>query len=419
MSEWRKTTLGELGSVERGRSRHRPRNDPRLFGGNMPFFQTGDVKSASLHMTSASQYYSEFGTSQSRVWDPGVTCITIAANIADTAVLGRRGCFPDSILGFTPTHQPSDAYYVKYLLDVYKNELTSAARGTTQDNLSLEKLLSHRFRVPDAITRDRISSALRCFDELIENTEQRIELLEQISQAIYREWFVRFRYPGHENAALVDTRRGSIPEGWEMSTCGEVLTVLGGGTPSKKEAAYWDGGTIPWYTPSDLTKRSARFAAQPEMRITEEGLSRSSAQLFPAGSVLMTSRATLGVLAIATTDASCNQGFIVILPDGRWTPSFIYEWLDDHADELEALATGATFKEITKGAFKRVPFLLPSAEVLEAFRDAVTPIDNEVRVLEDNNRTLASIRDLLLPKLMTGQIDVSALDLDTAVRSMA
>jgi type I restriction enzyme S subunit len=97
---------------------------------------------------------------------------------------------------------------------------------------------------------------------------------------------------------------------------------------------------------------------------------------------------------------------------------FIYEWLDDHADELEALATGATFKEITKGAFKRVLFLLPPAAVLEAFRNAVTPLDNEVRVLEGNNRTLASLRDLILPKLMTGQIDASALDLDTAMESM-
>jgi type I restriction enzyme S subunit len=112
---------------------------------------------------------------------------------------------------------------------------------------------------------------------------------------------------------------------------------------------------------------------------------------------LMTSRATLGVLAITTMDSACNQGFIVVPPDGRWPPTFIYEWLDNHAGELEALGTGATFKEITKGAFKRVPFLVPAAEVLRTFRSAVEPIEDEVRLLEAENYNLAGLRDLLLP----------------------
>jgi type I restriction enzyme S subunit len=127
----------------------------------------------------------------------------------------------------------------------------------------------------------------------------------------------------------------------------------------------------------------------------------------------MTSRATLGVLAIATTAACCNQGFIVIPPDDQWPPSFIFEWLDNHAAELAALGTGATFKEITKGTFKNVPFLVPTSHVVDAFREAVTPVDAEVQVLEAKTRALASLRDLLLPMLVTGQIDVSHLDLDT------
>ncbi|MCL1897524.1 MAG: hypothetical protein FWG16_01695, partial [Micrococcales bacterium] len=127
MTNWTKATLSDLGTVERGRSRHRPRNDPLLYGGSMPFFQTGDVKAAQLHLTEFSQTYSEAGVAQSRVWEPGITCITIAANIADTAVLGRRGCFPDSVLGFVP-NIPSDAYFVKYLLDSNRERLTSAAR---------------------------------------------------------------------------------------------------------------------------------------------------------------------------------------------------------------------------------------------------------------------------------------------------
>jgi type I restriction enzyme S subunit len=149
MSEWHEVSLTELGTVQRGKSRHRPRNDPSLYGGDVPFSQTGDVKAATLHMRNASQWYSAKGVAQSRIWEAGTACITIAANISETAILGCTGCFPDSVLGFTPTYQEADAYYVKYLLDVHRGELTSAARGTAQDNLSLEKLLSYRFRFQD------------------------------------------------------------------------------------------------------------------------------------------------------------------------------------------------------------------------------------------------------------------------------
>lgn len=269
--------------------------------------------------------------------------------------------------------------------------------------------------LPPRSVQERVADVLEAIDDLIENNRRRVEVLEEMARAIYREWFVHFRYPGHEDIPLVDSPLGPIPDGWKVSTCGDELTALGGGTPSKKEPAYWDDGEIPWFTPSNLTKSGWRYAAPPEMCITAEGLARSSARLFPDGSVLMTSRATLGVLAIASFEATTNQGFIVIPPDERWSPGFIREWLDWHAEELASVATGATFKEITKGAFKRVPFLVPAQDVLDAHREATDPLESEVRILEEQARNLTSLRDLLLPKLVTGQIDVSRLDLDELV----
>jgi type I restriction enzyme S subunit len=126
----------------------------------------------------------------------------------------------------------------------------------------------------------------------------------------------------------------------------------------------------------------------------------------------MTSRATLGVLAMSTFEATTNQGVIVIPPDHRWSSGFIREWLDWHADALAAIGTGATFKEITKGAFKRVPFLVPDHEVLDAHRAITAPLESQIQILEEQIRVLARLRDLLLPKLVTGRIDVSQLDLD-------
>lgn len=307
-----------------------------------------------------------------------------------------------------------DERFVYHLMNssVVRDQIQATATGSKVRHTAPERIRAVRACVPHIKVQRQVASILDAIDDLIENNRRRVEVLEEMAQAIYREWFVRFRYPGHEDAPLVDSPLGPIPEGWRLSTCGDELTVLGGGTPSKKEPAFWDEGTIPWFTPSDLTKARQRYAGDPELMITAEGLARSSARLFPAGSVLMTSRATLGVLTIASSEGSTNQGFIVIPPDDRWSPGFIYEWLDWHAQDFAAVGTGATFKEVTKGAFKRVPFVVPPQPVLDAHHRASAAIEEEVRVLEAQIRSLALLRDLLLPRLVNGRIDVSHLDLD-------
>ncbi|MGI8755990.1 MAG: restriction endonuclease subunit S [Acidimicrobiales bacterium] len=310
-----------------------------------------------------------------------------------------------------------DLRFVYHLLNTpaVRTQIQATATGAKIRHTAPTRIRAVRATIPDVPVQRMVAGILDDLGDLIENNRRRVEVLEEMTRAIYREWFVHFRYPGHEDATFVDSPLGLIPEGWEASTCGDELTALGGGTPSKKEPAYWDGGTIPWFTPSDLTKSRNRYAADSELRITAEGLAKSSARVSPAGSVLMTSRATLGVLTIATAQATTNQGFIVIHPDSRWSPGFIYEWFDAHADELASVATGATFKEITKGAFKRVPFLVPQRDVLGAHGRATDPLEAQIDTIEQQTRNLATLRDLLLPKLVTGQIDVSSLDLDAVI----
>src|SRR4029077_20727624 len=126
---------------------------------------------------------------------------------------------------------------------------------------------------------------------------RRIKLLEEMARRIYREWFVDFRYPGHADAPLMDSELGRIPDGWDVSPVGSSIQVLGGGTPSKGVAEYWEPGMVTWFTPTDLTKASAMFMSSSRMRISEQGLAKSSAKLFPPGAVMMTSRATIGVVA--------------------------------------------------------------------------------------------------------------------------
>lgn len=311
-----------------------------------------------------------------------------------------------------------DIRFVYHLMnsDDVRRQIQATATGSKVRHTAPERVQAVTAAIPSLAEQQVVAGILDAIDELIENNQRRAQVLEEMARMIYREWFVKFRYPGHASVPLVDSALGPIPDGWTISTCGAELNFIGGGTPSKVDPSYWVEGTIPWYTPTDLTKSGWRYAAAPELRITELGVARSSARLFPAGSVMMTSRATLGVLAIATTAATTNQGFIVILPDDRWSASFIFEWLDSNAVELAALGTGATFKEVTKGSFKSYPFVVPAEGILDAYKVAVEPIEQQVHVLEQKTRNLAALRNLLLPKLVTGQIDVSAVDLDRVLQ---
>ena len=228
-SRWKAHKLDQLGSVSRGRSRHRPRNDPSLYGGEYPFFQTGDIKTANLYLSHYSQTYNEKGLSQSKQWELGTLCITRAANIVDTAILGIRGCFPDSVIGFISDPMKADVRFIKYYIDFIKLDMKQVSHGTTQDNLSVEKLLSFDFVVPEIEEQRKIATVLSVYDDLIENNLRRIKILEEMAQNLYREWFVKFRFPGHEKERFVDSPLGRVPEGWEVVTLGEHLVALESG----------------------------------------------------------------------------------------------------------------------------------------------------------------------------------------------
>jgi len=230
MIEWKPTKLNELGFVGRGKSRHRPRNAEFLYGGPYPFFQTGDIKAANFYLTEYSQTYSEEGLKQSKLWKPGTLCITIAANIAESAILGIEGCFPDSVVGFIADPDKADVYFIKYYMEILKLQMQSVSRGTTQDNLSVDKLLTFDFQVPPLPVQRRIAGILSAYDELIENSQRRIRILEEMARALYREWFVHFRFPGHENHPLVPSSLGEIPQGWEVKLVKDILSRRSAGT---------------------------------------------------------------------------------------------------------------------------------------------------------------------------------------------
>lgn len=277
-------------------------------------------------------------------------------------------------------------------------------------NPSLNRNHIHTIPVlwPKLPVQQRIAGILSAYDELIENSRRRIKILEAMARALYREWFVHFRFPGHENHPRIPSPLGEIPQGWEVKTVADAFVISGGGTPSRKEDEFWNGGTIQWYSPSDLTGAGTMFMDDSSDHITERGLAQSSARMFPARSVMLTSRATIGAIAINTQPACTNQGFITCLPNERVPLYYLFHWLTENVPTFQRMASGATFKEISRGVFKTIEFLQPPDELVGRFDAIAAPMAEQALALQRQVQNLRRTRDLLLPRLLSGQIEVAA-----------
>ncbi|HAG8568436.1 TPA: restriction endonuclease subunit S, partial [Escherichia coli] len=189
---WHLVKLSDLGEVNRGKSKHRPRDAAVLYGGKYPFIQTGDVKASNGRITSFNQTYSDEGLKQSRLWPAGTMCITIAANIAETGILQFPACFPDSVIGFIADKSKCDVYFVEYMFRLLKSKIKAQANGSVQDNINLQTLERILFPIPDLDVQKNISKTLGAFDDLIIKNSNINETLEQMAQALFKSWFVDF-----------------------------------------------------------------------------------------------------------------------------------------------------------------------------------------------------------------------------------
>ncbi|RFO96782.1 restriction endonuclease subunit S [Rhodoferax lacus] len=405
--EWKPHKLDELGSVGRGKSRHRPRNAAHLYGGPYPFFQTGDIKAAGFHLTEFTQTYSEDGLAQSKLWEPGTLCITIAANIAENAILGVKGCFPDSVVGFIPDPKKADVRFVKYYLDTLKLQMQSISRGTTQDNLSVDKLLSFDFNTPTLKTQQRIADILATYDELIENSQRRIKILESMARGLYREWFVHFRFPGHEGHPRVASALGEIPEGWSVVKFGDLYNTGSGGTPSRARPEYFMEGSIAWVKSQELLDG---FVLSTEERITERAILESSAKVFPANTVLVALYgATIGKLAILSQAAATNQACCAVLSKlNSYGREFAYLTLLVNREKIIGMRLGAAQQNISQVLLRNFECLKPQDELVHRFSKVTAPFFDGILTLQRQIENIRRTRDLLLPRLLSGQIEVEA-----------
>jgi len=285
--------------------------------------------------------------------------------------------------------------------------LKNVLRGTTSDKAAVpgvnrNDLHARRVRVTrDRAQQEAIASILSAYDDLIENNRRRIQLLEQAARLLYKEWFVRLRFPGHEHVTI----RDGVPEGWEKKKIADVCDTVGGGTPSTKVPEYWDGD-ITWVVPSDVTKNDCLILLGSERKITEKGLRESSARMVPPATILMTSRASVGFFALMAREVCTNQGFINIIPHEDELRMYLLFNLMSRVAEIRSNAKGTTYPEISKGRFRGMDVVVPSRTLVNAFARFTNDIIQQVQCLKRATLQLEAARDLLLPRLMKGEIAV-------------
>ena len=286
--------------------------------------------------------------------------------------------------------------YVKYYCrsKQYNDWVQSFNTGSTRGNINAQTFGNMEIPLPERKQQDYLVSILEPIDEKIKNNKQVNDNLEQQAQSYFQELFV-------DNAD---------PE-WAIGTISDLGTVVGGSTPSKAKPEYYTESGIAWITPKDLSINKSKFVSHGENDITELGLKNSSAAIMPEGTVLFSSRAPIGYIAIAAGEVTTNQGFKSVVPKPEIGTPFVYFFLKNTLPVIEGIASGSTFKEVSGSTMKNVPAVIPDAETLAKFSDFCAPIFAQQRILEEQNQSLATLRDNLLPKLMSGEIDVSAVQL--------
>ena len=297
-----------------------------------------------------------------------------------------------------------DKYFLYYLFNTrpVRGQISSSATGTKVKHTAPERIYRVKIVVPTDVNQQRrIASILSAYDDLIENNRRRIQLLEQAARLLYKEWFVHLRFPDHEHVKIKD----GIAEGWERKKIADVCDTIGGGTPSTKVSDYWEGD-ITWVVPTDVTRNDCLVLLDSERKITEKGLRESSAQLVPANTILMTSRASVGFFALMDAEICTNQGFINIIPHDEEMRMYLLFNLMSRASEIRSNAKGTTYPEISKGRFRQMDVMIPARTLVVDFAQIASGIIRQVRSLKHSTLKLTQARDLLLPRLMNGEITI-------------
>ena len=313
-----------------------------------------------------------------------------------------------------------DARFLTYYLSTQKiqNWIVSQAVGATMPNLNTGILSSIPFHGPEKAEQERVANVLSAIEEKIELNNRINAELEAMAKTLYDYWFVQFDFPDANGnpyktsggkMAYSPTLKREIPEGWEAGTLEELGQIVGGSTPSTQKPENFTTGGTPWITPNDLSNNQGnKFISRGGQDVSAEGIKSAALKKYPAGTVLLSSRAPIGYMAISRNEVTTNQGFKSFIPNKGYSTEFIYYAVKNSLKAITQYASGSTFKEVSGGTLKTVKVVLPGMTLSNAFTEKAEPIFSQQDFIERENVQLAELRDWLLPMLMNGQVAVSS-----------
>ena len=303
--------------------------------------------------------------------------------------------------------------YYLFNTEGVRAQIRATANGAKVRHTSPSRIYEVKFPLLPIDSQFKIASILSAYDDLIENNLKRIKILEEMAQMIYREWFVNFRFPGYEKVKMVDSPLGKIPEGWEVKKIRNAFTTVLGGTPARNQPDYWTDGNIPWINSGKINE--LRISEESEL-VTELGLKRSSTKLMPMKTtVIAITGATLGQVSLIEIEACANQSVVGIYDKQSVYNEFIYLKFCEIINELIMRAGGGAQQHINKEIVNEKRIVIPSAQIAKDFNSFVRPLFDLIASLLFKNKNLRKTRDLLLPKLISGELDVENMDIRVGV----
>ena len=335
---------------------------------------------------------------------PGDVVFTYEATLHRYALIpeGFRGCLGRRVALIRPNPLLADSRYLLYyfLSPAWRSVVESnVLSGATVDRIPLERFPAFPVVLPTIAVQREVGEILSAYDDLIENNRRRMALLEESARLLYREWFVCLRFPGYEHTPIVD----GVPQGWERVRVDELGTVLTGKTPSTKDADNY-GGDIPFIKTPDMHGNA--FVLQAETYLTEKGAKSQANKFLPAGALLVSCIGTVGVVSLTSELCQFNQQINAVIPGEDFLRYYSYFALKEMKPRLDAIGGGVTMANVSKGKFESMGVLRPASALLRNFDEFSSPVFNQIKVLGQQNQKLRAARDLLLPRLMSGELAV-------------
>jgi type I restriction enzyme S subunit len=396
-STWTIKKIGELCDVSRGAS-PRPIHDQRYFeGGTIPWIKIADATKSGKYLYETKQYVNEFGASFSKLLPPGTILVAASGTLGYTQILGVEGCAHDGWL-ILQNLRDFDRDFAYYTLQWMERHFYNSAYGAAIQNINTTILKDTEIPYPPFPIQRKIAAVLSAYDDLIEVNTHRIRVLDEIVQAIYRKWF-----------GSVDVE--SLPEGWGVKRIGDFGSVITGKTPSKKKDEYWNSRDVPFIRTPDMHDQF--YCIEVTDYLSTEGANSQKNAFIPPNSLCVSCIGTVGIVTITEVKAQTNQQINSIILNDVSDLEFLYFELLGLKETIQSYAaTGATMANLSKGKFMALTVICPPKELREKFHLVTSPMFEQIKSLQYRNANLRRTRDLLLPRLVSGEISVDKIELE-------